>query len=240
LQKSYELIKHRLGGRRAEQWLDDYLGLVQLTHWILPYPTDTLLVGSTKTRRNSGLASRTMWFSSVYADPGVVQLPFEPSPNRYPKTLHTMLRRAFRRGGGVGDVWEHAWGTRRLLWLCKSGHMEIYGEAKAREYWIAGRTSRGTKGCQPVWERSIVPRLRMHEDCRERTLEELDEFMAGLAVEHSGVEANMQDVQRQNDVGAQSYATDSTRRRVVSIADVFRRTQGSVESGSVYQPSSGS
>ncbi len=81
LKKTFELVERRLGYRRADAWLDDFLHLVRLTHWILPYPSNTALITSTKTSQSQGLKRRMMWFSAVYADPGLVALPLKKPPS---------------------------------------------------------------------------------------------------------------------------------------------------------------
>ncbi|KFY69093.1 hypothetical protein V496_00472 [Pseudogymnoascus sp. VKM F-4515 (FW-2607)] len=49
LQKTFEMLERRLGYRRADKWLDEFLHVVRLTHWVLPYPSNGALITSTKT-----------------------------------------------------------------------------------------------------------------------------------------------------------------------------------------------
>jgi hypothetical protein len=96
LQKTFELLERRLGYRKASRWLDGFLHLIRLTHWILPYPSTTSLITSTKTSRRPGLTRRMMWFSAVYAHPEQVELPFQYMPS----TLHRLFWKAHRRTYG--------------------------------------------------------------------------------------------------------------------------------------------
>jgi hypothetical protein len=40
LQKTFEMLERRLGYRRADNWLGEFLHVVRLTHWVLPYPSE--------------------------------------------------------------------------------------------------------------------------------------------------------------------------------------------------------
>lgn len=51
LQKTFALIERRLGYQRADQWLDEFFHLIRLTHWVLPYPSNSAFISSTKTSR---------------------------------------------------------------------------------------------------------------------------------------------------------------------------------------------
>ncbi|KAI8931113.1 hypothetical protein NX059_012123 [Plenodomus lindquistii] len=80
LQKTYEMIERRLGHGAARQWLDDYLVLVRLTHWVLPYPSEVALLRWTKQSRSRGLLRRMTWFSSIYSPPDVPLAPRRALP----------------------------------------------------------------------------------------------------------------------------------------------------------------
>ncbi|KAH7344244.1 hypothetical protein BKA66DRAFT_555043 [Pyrenochaeta sp. MPI-SDFR-AT-0127] len=197
LRRSFELIERKLGRRKVKQWWSEFLFLVQVTHWILPYPSSSALIAHTKQSYRQNLRRRMMWFSAVYAHPDYVDLPFKTNP----MTLYRAIWRAYRRIGGDGD------------------------------YWIAGRTSIGTKGFVGVWERSLVPSLRMREEISDKGLDELDEFIAELVVEYS-VAGEREERQR----FATASMAGGSFRHSLSIRDIF--LQYSSGSGSVYQPSS--
>ncbi|OBT94335.1 hypothetical protein VE01_07768 [Pseudogymnoascus verrucosus] len=58
-------------------------------------------------------------------------------------------------------------------------------ECGQEEYWVAGKASVGLKGLVGLWERGrLPPRLKMLEDMRKKTLDEL--LMAGLSQEWAG------------------------------------------------------
>ncbi|KAJ4332219.1 hypothetical protein N0V95_009711 [Ascochyta clinopodiicola] len=74
LQQSFEFIKSQLGYQRASAWLEYYLYLVRLTHWILPYPSSNALIQSTKESAAKGQTGQIMWFLSIFAHPTYVRM----------------------------------------------------------------------------------------------------------------------------------------------------------------------
>ncbi|KFZ10713.1 hypothetical protein V501_05073 [Pseudogymnoascus sp. VKM F-4519 (FW-2642)] len=70
----YEMLECQIGYRGADKWLDEFLHVVWLTHWMLPYPSNGALITSTKSSQSQGLRRRTMWFSTLYADAGFVEV----------------------------------------------------------------------------------------------------------------------------------------------------------------------
>jgi hypothetical protein len=171
LQKSFELVERRLGHDMANQWLLAFGHLIHLTHWILPYPTNTAFLQHTKTNQNRGLYPRTMWFSSVYAHPDHVDCDF---PTARVGTLMRLFWRARQQMGGE----RHAeWGTSDLL--TQSGKQGLL--QRDREYWVAARKSPGSKGFQAVWEVGAAPKLKMLGQIQKKSLDELEELIAGFA-----------------------------------------------------------
>jgi hypothetical protein len=229
LEKSYQLVERRLGLLQAQQWWDEFLRLVQLTHWTLPHATNRALIENSKQNRNKGLTGRPMWFSSVYHESPKQR--FEPDPAAYPTTLHRALHRAFRQIGGRGDVREYSWGTRELIQAVSAQGLKLYSPDATDSFWKSGRASLGSKGHKAVWERGLTPRLRMYEDIREKSMDELEDFMARLAAEHACVDVDVQDMPAPQDVARR-------RRPLRSIADIFGSVRASTESASAYQPSS--
>jgi hypothetical protein len=176
LQKTFELIERRLGCEKASRWLDEFLHLIRLTHWILPYPSTTSLITSTKTSRRQGLTRRMMWFSAVYANPKQVELPFTSMPS----TLHRLCWKAHRRTYG-DQPFPQPWNTHELIQAGRKQGIQVYSLDESVDYWTAGRTSAGSKGFLPVWERSRAPTLRMLCDISEKSLDELEELMVRYA-----------------------------------------------------------
>lgn len=66
LKKTSEMLERQLGFRRADKWLGEFLHVVRLTHWVLPYPS---FITSTRTSHRQGLKRRMMWFTFAYASP---------------------------------------------------------------------------------------------------------------------------------------------------------------------------
>jgi hypothetical protein len=64
--KTFGLIKQHLSQEHAQQWSDEHLYLLQLTHWVLPYPGPNTMMQHTKSRQKDGVRARMMWFSAVY------------------------------------------------------------------------------------------------------------------------------------------------------------------------------
>jgi hypothetical protein len=176
LQKTFELIERRLGNRRANLWLDEFFHLVRLTHWVLPYATNTALISSTKTSHSQHLQGRMMWFSAVYANPAVVALPFQSQP----RTLYDILWAA--RQEVFGDSRDqHPWGTSQLIKACCSQGLKMVGPDDTEDFWVVGRKSDGLKGFLPLWERTRPPRLTMMEQIKGKSLDELEDLISGFS-----------------------------------------------------------
>jgi len=186
LQKTFELIERRLGYRKADQWLDEFFHLVRLTHWVLPYPSNAAFITTTKTSRSQGLKGRMMWFSAVYAKPEKVELPFRS----HPITLYGILWNARQQTFGDGRD-QYAWNTSQLISACRDQGVKIYGQDETEEYWVVGKRSAGMKGFLPVWERTQPPRLKMLEQIKKKSLDELEELMGGFSRDAAG--DNIQD-----------------------------------------------
>jgi hypothetical protein len=169
VQKSHALVERLHGYRAAEDWLDEFFHLVRLTHWILPYPSNTALVASTKTSRAQGLQRRTMWFSVVYKRAeGVVET--------NPHTLFHILRRAERETFGESEGSARQWDTKELIRACGRQGVAMYGDEQGNKHWVAGKRSIGAKGFAPTWERGRPHRLAMLEQIQDKSLEELEEM----------------------------------------------------------------
>ncbi|KAF2175411.1 hypothetical protein K469DRAFT_610840 [Zopfia rhizophila CBS 207.26] len=242
---------------KAERWLDEFLHLVRLTHWILPYPSNTALIASTKTSHRQGLKGRMMWFSAVYAHPDKVELPFQSMPC----TLYDILWNARRQTFGEGGS-RDTWGTSQLISACRAQGVRIYGLEQAEEHWVVGKRSVGAKGFKPVWERARPPKLRMLAQIRNKSLDELDGLMMEFTRDQGEESENASNEEAGVGVGTnrvnrneEDEVSDSRRaplRR--SIREVFARSFGAnrdgndegdsimsvsvtVSSGSIFVPS---
>lgn len=83
--KTVALIEERLGQEGAQQQSDQFFHVLQLTHWVFPYPGPHSMMQHTKSRVNNGVQSRMMWFSATY-QPG-------DSPQHWPDDQPYNLRR---------------------------------------------------------------------------------------------------------------------------------------------------
>ncbi|KAK6591266.1 hypothetical protein H4I96_00003 [Botrytis cinerea] len=197
LQRTFELIERRRpGDGEAESWLKEFLYLVRLTHWVLPYPTHLNLIASTKTNHHAGLKRRMMWFSSVYANPEKVELPLRV----HPQTLHDILWRASRVK--FGSDRDNLWEANDLILACDRQGIDLYESKKSSQFWVVGKHSIGSKGYVPRWERGAPPRLKMMEDIHQKSLDELEELMAALRVKYAHCDIR-------DDEGDNSFDDDS-------------------------------
>ena len=222
LHKSFDLIERRLGYRRADKWLDEFFHLVRLTHWVLPYPSDSSLLMSTKTSRNRGLKGRMMWFPVVYANPEKVQLPFRS----HPVTLHGILWNARQQTFGDGRQ-QSAWDTSQLITACRAQGLKVYGQEETEEFWVAGKRSVGLKGFVAVWERTQPPRLRMLEQTKNKSLDELEDLMGGFSREYAN--NGVQD----DDLGVGSNTLEAEVRVDVSSSNGQPEARSASTSGSI-------
>jgi len=93
LQKTCELVDRRLGDLQARKWMEDFFHLVRLTHWILPYPSNSSFITATKTSQSQGLKGRMMWFSLIYKAPEAAPTPAH-WPHDHPLTLFNVVQHA--------------------------------------------------------------------------------------------------------------------------------------------------
>ena len=109
----------------------------------------------------------------------------------------------------------------------------MLGWDNAVEHWIAGRTSAGTKGFLPVWERGMPPTLSMRERIRGLSLDELDGLMVTFTQEQGAADGG-----EETRVEAAPEAAAPPSNESISIAQVFKRVmEERSESGSVFVPS---
>jgi hypothetical protein len=181
LQKSFQLIERRLGYQRADLWRDEFFQLVRLTHWILPYASNGALITTSKTSRRQGLQGRMMWFSAVYANPKFTALPLR-SP---PRTLYDLLRRARRETFGASSDGQ-TWGTAQLIQACRAQGLYTDGQDETEDFWIVGKKSAGLKGFESLWEQAQPPTLKMLEQIKGKSLDELEDLMSGFSQDSPG------------------------------------------------------
>ncbi|KAF2622933.1 hypothetical protein BU25DRAFT_451613 [Macroventuria anomochaeta] len=184
LQRTLDLLEKELGYQRSQLWLDQFLHLVRLTHWILPYPSDRALIESTKTSQEKGLSRKLMWFSAIFNHPTLaVQQPEEDNP----RTLHVLLYKAHRSTGRYGSM-NTPWDAFQLIKAYGKHGIKMLGEDESKEYWSSGRRSIGSQGWAPVWEQGKPPLLKMQERIRGMSLDELEAMMVEFVQEQSNQE----------------------------------------------------
>lgn len=176
LQKSFELIARRLGRSKADCWLHEFLHLVRLTHWILPYPSGTSFISSTKKSRSQGLTRRMMWFSAVFVHPTLAPPLREGNRN----TLGHLLQVGHSQRQ-TPRAMPTAWNTTSLIYTFRKAGVRVLHIDEQMDYWVVGRRSEGAKGFLPVWETEAAPRLRLLGKIKDKSLDELDELMVGFA-----------------------------------------------------------
>jgi hypothetical protein len=182
--KCYDLIAERLLPWRADRWFCQLLNLVRLTHWVLPYPSDTALLMTTKTSRSKGQNGRMMWFSAIYIGHDLVGVPRQT----HPLTLRRLVGHA--RLSLLGDVRGRSmFSTAQLFRACKDCEILFPDDPAARgDHWVVGRASEGLKGFSPLWEQGYPPRLEMLEWIKTASLDELEDLMARLSREAAEVD----------------------------------------------------
>lgn len=178
LQKTFEMLERRLGYRRADNWLGEFLHVVRLTHWVLPYPSNGAFITSTKASHRQGLKRRMMWFSFVYANPAFMELPLRGPSSSISRVLWQAGRQTFNE-----ERDEQVWGISQLVAAVRAQGVEESGE---EEYWVTSTLRTGLKKLVALWERGQPPRLKMLEQIRKKTLDELDSIMAEFSQEWAG------------------------------------------------------
>lgn len=177
-QKTFKLIKLRLGRRCAQDWSDQFLYLIQLTHWILPYPNDSSFLASTKTSQRRGLKRQMRWFSAVYKAQKAPPHWSSTEPYTWSNIMAFITRTAFGRTEN-----EDLWDISQLISACSA---EGASPEQCRGCWVWGRRfNTKAKRHEPCWEECYPPRLRIVQQIKGRSLEELDDLMDSFSHEAS-------------------------------------------------------
>ncbi|RFU27382.1 hypothetical protein B7463_g8948, partial [Scytalidium lignicola] len=169
--KTFDMVTLYLGRRRAGKWVDQFIHLLQLTHWVLPYPGPHDFIQLTKINQDKGLRGRMMWFSCIY-QPGD---PPREWPEDQPYTLAQIIQRVESRQPG-GATHNGQWDIPRLILACSAQGLTA---SACCEGWILGRQARSRRAPQrPLWEEGHVPpRLRLLGLIEKKSLDELDSLI---------------------------------------------------------------
>jgi hypothetical protein len=232
-QKTFDLLKAELGHKAASTWLNELFYLIRLTHWILPYPSESALIESSKTSAARGLKGRTMWLSCVFAGSQGASSA-GPNPDRIPKipakTVFHAVYHAHRRCNRPGEV-DEPWNSQELIKACREQGLLMIGADDTLENWAFGRASNGCQGYVSIWERGVPPRLAMQERIQGLGLDELDSLIIELiqqAGQAPGSQAGPEDLPASAAVGAAAVASNSVGTGLAA---------GRSASGSLYVPS---
>ena len=183
-----------LGHSEACGWFLKLGHLLLLTHWILPWPSRTELISTTKESRTKGLKRRLTWVSLVYTTPDLLRLyrhrsvipmcPVEDEEHRI--TTRNQLRRALdditaERFGQFGWTPESDPSDPHFHWTPED-LLGSAGPTISIESFNIGRAIKpNSKGeVYPLAERGRPPILRLVNKIRDHTLQELDLLFSDL------------------------------------------------------------
>ncbi|KAH7191241.1 hypothetical protein DER44DRAFT_815737 [Fusarium oxysporum] len=194
VRRSFELISEVLGCTEASRWFTKLGRLLLLTHWILPWPSTTNIISTTKESRKKGLKRRLIWVSIVYTTPDLLRLyshrstvpmcPMEDKERQITirdKLYEAIITTSARRFGTSGWTTESDPLDQRFHWtpddLLQFTATTLFVDA----FNIGRAIGPCSKGkIYPLAERGRPPRLRLVSRIRNRTLEELDQVFSEL------------------------------------------------------------
>ena len=117
----------------------------------------------------------------------------------------------------------------------------MFGQEVGEEYWVVGKRSVGYRGFAPLWERTQPPRLEMLEQIKDKSLDELEDLIAGFSREYAGEDGpgDAADVSSDDSNSDRSPSRASTRRSESELElelDEAAMTM-TASSGSIFVPS---
>ena len=62
------------------------------------------------------------------------------------------------------------------------------GRDETEDFWVVGKRSVGLKGFVPLWEQTQPPKLKMMEQVRGKSLDELEDLMSELSRDYAGTD----------------------------------------------------
>ncbi|KAI8647970.1 hypothetical protein NCS56_01549800 [Fusarium sp. Ph1] len=192
--RSIELVEMTLGSTKATQWYAQLRRIVLLTHWILPWPSDTELLTTTKESRAANLKRRLTWASVIHVGPSAESAGFsEPSvPTRKVDDTDRRISTQDDLSQALSEVCRYRFGDR--------GWTDSADNISCRYHWSTRDLVRSTRDrisldalqlgravepfkkgwIFPVAEAGRPPQLRMVGRIRDRTLDELDRLFCEL------------------------------------------------------------
>ncbi|KAM6508532.1 hypothetical protein FALCPG4_018372 [Fusarium falciforme] len=196
--RSIELVEMTLGSIKATQWYAQLRRIVLLTHWILPWPSDTELLTTTKESRAANLKRRLTWASVIHVGPSAESTGFsEPSvPTRKVDDTDRRISTQDDLSQALSEVCRYRFGDR--------GWTNSGDNTSCRYHWSTRDLARSTRDrisldalqlgravepfkkgwIFPVAEAGRPPQLRMVGRIRDKTLDELDRLFFRWFQEH--------------------------------------------------------
>jgi len=199
-QRIHSIITQRLGPDQADTWFEDLKKAVLLTHWILPYPSTSSIFSYSKEHKRKNQSRRMMWFSTVYTN-----LELEGMSQVLARTVQG-IERDFDTTGQYLD-WrgkplpvvvtqkylvscirevlgadQREGGLFTLSQVCGVAEQLLRQKEVPGQFW-AGRLqdSWSTSGkLIPFAEAGKPPQLKLMEEVRGKTIDELDQWFRNL------------------------------------------------------------
>jgi hypothetical protein len=181
-QRTCEIIQKYLGQERQRQWQREFKFLIQVTHWILPYANDQSFLNLTKSNKAKGLIPRTSWFSAVYNEHPLELKSIPDWPQGLERSLDRIIDRASSSLSPLPQPQlrprppPEAWEIIPLIKACRRQGLTFH---RLNLYSCIGRTQDGTT-IFPRWEKGTPPRLKVLEQIRDKTLDELEEVFVDM------------------------------------------------------------
>src|SRR6185312_274910 len=97
-----------------------------------------------------------------------------------PRTLYDILWAARRDVFGDGRD-QHTWSTSQLITACRTHGLKMVGQDETEDFWVVGKKSAGLKGFVPLWERTRPPKLKMMEQIKGKSLDELEDLISSFS-----------------------------------------------------------
>ncbi|KAF4470696.1 hypothetical protein FALBO_2410 [Fusarium albosuccineum] len=206
--RSIELVEMALGVTAATQWYAQLRRIVLLTHWILPWPSDTELLTTTKESRAANLKRRLTWASVIHVAATPAKSTGHPEPavpirkvddeSRHVSTqydLSRLLSDVCRRQFG-GRGWESSADNANACYHWSAGDLirSTRGYIGIDELWLGRAVEAHSRGyIFPIVESGHPPQLRMVTRIRDKTLDELGRLFSEL-LEAGGISPESPDV----------------------------------------------
>ena len=100
----------------------------------------------------------------------------------------------------------------------------MVGQDETEDLWVVGKRSIRLKGFLPLWEQTRPPRLRMMEQIRGKSLDELEDLMSGFSQDPADNTVQDTDIRSDgDDEEAEGVDNDQRPGRLPSPSSIFSR-----------------